>query len=89
MSITSSERRSPSFQITWSATAMVSGWMRVRGARRWKGMPDVPTTVQRTPDHLHRLIEDPNQFKPGIRMPALGMAPEDRSAIVAYLERLR
>jgi cytochrome c oxidase subunit 2 len=46
-------------------------------------------TAPRTPDNLHRLIEDPHQFKPGIRMPSLGLAPEDRSAIVAYLERLR
>jgi cytochrome c oxidase subunit 2 len=46
-------------------------------------------TAPRTPDNLHRLIEDPNQFKPGTRMPALAIAPEDRAAIVAYLERLR
>lgn len=46
-------------------------------------------TAPRTPGNLHRLIEDPHRFKPGTRMPALGLAPEDRDAIVAYLERLK
>jgi cytochrome c2 len=40
-------------------------------------------------ENLHRLIADPHQFKPGSRMPALGLAAEDRAAIVAYLERLK
>jgi cytochrome c oxidase subunit II len=46
-------------------------------------------TAERTPDNLHRLIRDPQQFKPGTRMPPLHFSDEDRAAIVAYLERLR
>jgi cytochrome c oxidase subunit 2 len=46
-------------------------------------------TAPRTPENLHRLIEDPHRFKPGVRMPALSFSEEDRAAIVAYLERLR
>lgn len=46
-------------------------------------------TAPRTVENLHRLIADPHQFKPGSRMPALGLAAEDRAAIVAYLERLQ
>ena len=46
-------------------------------------------TAERTPENLHRLIRDPQQFKPGTRMPPLGFSDDDRAAIVAYLERLR
>jgi cytochrome c oxidase subunit 2 len=46
-------------------------------------------TAPRTPENLHRLIRDPQQFKPGTRMPPLHFSDEDRAAIVAYLERLR
>ena len=46
-------------------------------------------TAERTPENLHRLIRDPQQFKPGTRMPPLNFADDDRAAIVAYLERLR
>lgn len=46
-------------------------------------------TAPRTPENLHRLIRDPQQFKPGTRMPPLGFSDDDRAAIVAYLERLR
>jgi cytochrome c oxidase subunit 2 len=46
-------------------------------------------TAERTPDNLHRLIRDPQQFKPGTRMPPLNFSDDDRAAIVAYLERLR
>jgi cytochrome c oxidase subunit II len=46
-------------------------------------------TAPRTPENLHRLIENPHQFKPGTRMPALEIGADDRAAIVAYLERLR
>src|SRR5688572_21664302 len=46
-------------------------------------------TAPRTTENLHRLIADPQQFKPGTRMPALRFSDEDRAAIVAYLERLR
>ncbi len=46
-------------------------------------------TAPRTHENLNRLIEDPHQFKPGTRMPALEIGADDRAAIVAYLERLR
>lgn len=46
-------------------------------------------TAARTAENLHRLIADPQQFKPGTRMPALRLSDADRAAIVAYLERLR
>lgn len=46
-------------------------------------------TAPRTTENLHRLIRDPQQFKPGTRMPPLNFSDEDRAAIVAYLERLR
>ena len=46
-------------------------------------------TAERTPDNLHRLIRNPQQFKPGTRMPPLHFSDDDRAAIVAYLERLR
>jgi cytochrome c oxidase subunit 2 len=46
-------------------------------------------TAERTPDNLHRLIRNPQQFKPGTRMPPLQFSDADRAAIVAYLERLR
>ena len=46
-------------------------------------------TAERTTENLHRLIRDPQQFKPGTRMPPLNFSDEDRAAIVAYLERLR
>ena len=46
-------------------------------------------TAERTPDNLHRLIRDPQQFKPGTRMPPMHFSDDDRAAIVAYLERLR
>lgn len=46
-------------------------------------------TAERTPENLHRLIRDPQQFKPGTRMPPLNFSDDDRAAIVAYLERLR
>ena len=46
-------------------------------------------TAPRTTENLHRLIADPQQFKPGTRMPALKLSDDDRAAIVAYLERLQ
>ena len=46
-------------------------------------------TAARTPDNLQQLIRNPQQFKPGTRMPPLHFSDDDRAAIVAYLERLR
>ena len=46
-------------------------------------------TLPRTIENLHRVIADTQQIKPGARMPRLGLADDDRAAIVAYLERLK
>jgi cytochrome c oxidase subunit 2 len=46
-------------------------------------------TLPRTAQHLDAWLTDPQAIKPGNRMPAISLAPEDRAAIVAYLEQLR
>jgi cytochrome c oxidase subunit 2 len=46
-------------------------------------------TLPRTAEHLNAWLTDPQAIKPGNRMPAIALAPEDRAAIVAYLEQLR
>ena len=46
-------------------------------------------TLPRTTEHLTAWLTDPQAIKPGNRMPAISLAPEDRAAIVAYLEQLR
>ncbi|MBY0497286.1 MAG: cytochrome c oxidase subunit II [Cyanobacteria bacterium] len=46
-------------------------------------------TLPRTPEHVNAWISDPQAIKPGNRMPTIALAPEDRAAIVAYLEQLR
>lgn len=45
--------------------------------------------LPRTAEHLTEWITNPQAIKPGNKMPALSFAPEDRAAIVAYLEQLR
>jgi len=40
-------------------------------------------------EHLAQWIDDPHRFKPGSRMPKIGLTPADRDAIVAYLEQLK
>lgn len=42
-------------------------------------------TLPNTADNLARWISDPQQYKPGSRMPALGLAPDDIQAVIAYL----
>lgn len=46
-------------------------------------------TLPVTAENLTRWITNPQAIKPGVRMPALSFAPEDRDAIVAYLEQLK
>jgi cytochrome c oxidase subunit 2 len=46
-------------------------------------------TLPNTRAALTAWIEDPQHAKPGNRMPALGLPPEEVEAIVAYLEKLR
>jgi cytochrome c oxidase subunit 2 len=45
--------------------------------------------VANTPGTLHRWVEDPQPIKPGCLMPAFGLSPRDRDAIVHYLLTLR
>ena len=46
-------------------------------------------TLPRTAQHLSQWITNAPAVKPGTRMPSLSFAPEDVTAIVAYLEQLR
>ena len=46
-------------------------------------------TLPRTREHLINWLTDPQAIKPGNRMPTLALTPDDRAAIVAYLEQLR
>lgn len=40
-------------------------------------------------DNLDRWIQSPDHFKPGVRMPAMRLAPDERDALVGYLVTLR
>jgi cytochrome c oxidase subunit 2 len=42
-----------------------------------------------TPENLRRWIRDPNVFKPGSKMPAMGLSDPDVNAVAQYLETLR
>ena len=46
-------------------------------------------TVPNVRGYLAAWIADPQHIKPGARMPATGLAPDDLQAVVAYLETLR
>ncbi|MGH6648239.1 cytochrome c oxidase subunit II [Aquabacterium sp.] len=45
-------------------------------------------TLANTPDDLARWIQDPQQFKPGVNMPASKLSDDDLKALVAYLGSL-
>jgi cytochrome c oxidase subunit 2 len=42
-----------------------------------------------TPANLRRWIQDPNTFKPGSKMPAMGLSDPELDAVTQYLETLR
>ena len=42
-----------------------------------------------TPENLRRWVKDPSIFKPGSKMPAMGLSDPDLTAVTAYLETLR
>ncbi|HEY3215654.1 MAG TPA: cytochrome c oxidase subunit II [Candidatus Eisenbacteria bacterium] len=42
-----------------------------------------------TPEHMAKWIEDPPARKPGAIMPKLGLAPDQVTAVVAYLQSLK
>jgi cytochrome c oxidase subunit 2 len=42
-----------------------------------------------TPGNLRRWIQDPNVFKPGCLMPAMGLSDSQLDAVTAYMETLR
>jgi cytochrome c oxidase subunit 2 len=44
--------------------------------------------LHNTPENLSRWLADPQEVKPGANMPEVPMSPEDRAALVAYLEGL-
>jgi cytochrome c oxidase subunit 2 len=46
-------------------------------------------TLPNTAPHLAQWIGDPQAVKPGSRMPAVPMSPDDRRAVIAYLRRLQ
>jgi cytochrome c oxidase subunit 2 len=46
-------------------------------------------TIPNTPSYLARWIENPQQFKPGVKMPSLHLTPSEVKDIVAYLESLK
>lgn len=46
-------------------------------------------SLPNTPDNLAKWIADPQQFKPGIKMPQNLYSDEDLSALVTYLESLK
>jgi cytochrome c oxidase subunit II len=42
-----------------------------------------------TPDNLRRWIENPERFKPGSQMPAMGLGDRELKAVTAYMASLR
>jgi cytochrome c oxidase subunit 2 len=42
-----------------------------------------------TPDNLRQWIQNPDEIKPGARMPAMGLGARQLEAVVAYLQTLR
>jgi cytochrome c oxidase subunit 2 len=46
-------------------------------------------TIENTKGHLAGWVSDPQEIKPGIRMPPNPMSPEDLEALVVYLESLK
>jgi cytochrome c oxidase subunit 2 len=45
--------------------------------------------LNNTPEHLRAWIDDPDQLKPGVLMPAMALSREDLDQVVAYLSTLR
>jgi cytochrome c oxidase subunit II len=46
-------------------------------------------TLTNTPEHLRRWVANAQHDKPGNRMPAIPLRPDDLDAVLAYLETLR
>jgi cytochrome c oxidase subunit II len=46
-------------------------------------------TLANDPAHLSRWIDNPQSDKPGVQMPSTPLGPEERRALVAYLEGLK
>jgi cytochrome c oxidase subunit 2 len=42
-----------------------------------------------TPENLRLWIQNPTAFKPGARMPAMGLSDKELNAVTAYLRTLR
>ena len=51
--------------------------------------PDLTVlSLRRSPEWLERYIQDPRAVKPDARMPRPKLTPEQRRAVIAYLETL-
>jgi cytochrome c oxidase subunit 2 len=46
-------------------------------------------TLPMSEGNLYGWVEDPQSLKPGVRMPTIGLAPDQLHAVVAYLETLK
>jgi cytochrome c oxidase subunit 2 len=46
-------------------------------------------TLPMSQGNLYGWVEDPQSLKPGVRMPTIGLAPDQLHAVVAYLETLK
>ena len=47
------------------------------------------STMPMSEGNLYGWVEDPQSIKPGVRMPTIGLEPEQLHAVVAYLETLK
>ncbi|MBO9360669.1 MAG: cytochrome c oxidase subunit II [Thermoflexus sp.] len=45
--------------------------------------------LENTPENMARWLDNPQAIKPGVRMPRLGLTPEEIEALVAYLASLK
>jgi cytochrome c oxidase subunit 2 len=45
--------------------------------------------MSNTSDNMAAWLKDPQQFKPGAKMPATGLSDEELRALVAYMESLK
>jgi cytochrome c oxidase subunit 2 len=46
-------------------------------------------TMPMNEGNLYGWVEDPQSIKPGVKMPTIGLEPDQLHAVVAYLETLK
>jgi cytochrome c oxidase subunit 2 len=49
----------------------------------------VAAFLENTPDYLRRWLHNPQEVKPGAKMPNLNLKPDELDALVAYLRNLK